>query len=181
MLGFCLYQASRNLRHLSVSFILDAIDFLEPFYPFTWEVTGTEVAETWTWANLETLALTSVYLLSPRNPHDKINCLLRAASLAARRMPRLRTMELWGGNGDEHGCVFQYSCDQDSGTVSLTWKGTWALRINELTADSWRETTRRVTGLGAEIRFEAWEVRRPLMMLDVAQFLDLRDRVATER
>lgn len=199
-----LARLSRRLQHFAASFAIDAQDFFKLFFQDT-SVTKAEVAgnwswssieaadewssswsslettEDWSWSSLETLALTSILLTSPRQSEDDINHLLEAASLAVRKMPRLHTMEIWNGNGNEHACFFRYSYDPDSRRASLTWKGTWAIDITESTADSWAETVRQRTAFEAEIQIEKLEVQRPFMTEAVARFLKLRDRVATLR
>lgn len=178
--GHRLARASRQLQHLSASFSVDAKDFFQPFWPQSLP-TGTEPTQDWVWNSLETLALTSLLLSHPTQPQAEINYLLEAASLAVRRMPRLLTLELWNGNGNEHGCLFRYSYDSTSRTASLTWKGTWAINITKRTADSWRETCRQRTGIQSEIQVERLNFRPPLLTESVAVFLSLRDRVATNR
>lgn len=126
--GYRLARASRQLQHLSASFAIDAKDFFQPFWPRVLP-TNTKPTQDWMWSSLETLALTSLLLFHPTQPHAEINYLLEAASLAVRRMPRLLTLELWNGNGNEHGCIFRYSYESNSRTASLTWKGTWAINI----------------------------------------------------
>lgn len=179
-LGHRLARASRQLQHLSASFAIDAKDFFQPFW-LQFLPTSTEPTQDWMWSSLETLALTSLLLSHPRQSHAEINYLLEAASLAVRRMPRLLTLELWNGNGNEHGCIFRYSYDSKSRTASLTWKGTWTINITKRTADSWRDTVRQRTGVGAEIQVEGMDFRTPLLTESVAVFLNLRDRVATNR
>ena len=179
-LGLSLARMSQRLQHFSASFAIDARHFFQPFSREA-STTSVEVADDWVWAKLETLALTSKLLTSPRQSEEDINHLLEAASLAVRRMPRLHTMEIWNGNGDEHACLFRYSYDPDSRTASLTWKGTWTIGITRRTARSWRRTVRQRTGVAAEIQIEEIYIPRPFMTEAVARLLYLRDRVATKR
>lgn len=101
--------------------------------------------------------------------------------MAVRRMPSLRTLEIWNGNGIDHACLFRYSYDPNSRRASLTCKGTWEIEITQRTANCWDETVRQKTGLGTAIRFEKLEFDPPFMTEAVALFLDLRDRVATDK
>lgn len=179
-LGLSMARASRQLQHFSTSFAIDAKYFLQPFWPEASNV-STDISDEWSWSRLETLALTSKLLASPKQSVEDVNYLLEATSLAVRRMPKLLTMEIWCGNGMEHACLFRYSYDSDSRTASLTWKGTWTVDITERTARSWRETVRQRTGVGAEIQVERLAFRAPLMTEAVALYLDLGDRAATTR
>lgn len=163
-----------------MSFAIDAKHFFEPFWPQPW-TKSTEVAQEWAWSRLETLALTSQLLRDPTQSESEINELLEAASLAVRRMPRLHTLEIWNGNGNEHACIFRYSYNAIPRTVSLTWKATWAINITQRTANCWKETALQKTGFEAEIGLEIENFRPPLMTESVAIFLNLRDRVATNR
>lgn len=179
-LGLSMARASRQLQHFSTSFAIDARYFLQPFWPEASNV-STDISDEWSWSKLETLALTTRLLASPKQSAEDVNCLLEAASLAVRRMPKLLTMEIWCGDGMKHACFFRYSYHSDSRTASLTWKGTWTVDITERTASSWRETVRQRTAVGAEIRIEPLVFRTPLMTEAVALYLDLRNRAATTR
>ncbi|KAI7778057.1 hypothetical protein LA080_002632 [Diaporthe eres] len=178
--GLCSAKASRQLQHLSVSFAIDAQDFFLPFWPQPL-TTSTEVAQEWVWSSLETLALTSQLLRDPGQPESDINRLLEAASFAVRRMPRLHTLELWNGNGNDHACIFRYSYDPTSRRPSLFWRGTWPIRITRRTANCWRQTVLQMTGFEAEIQLETSNIRAPVMAEFVAMSLNLWDRVATNR
>lgn len=178
--GISLARASRQLQHLSASFVTDARYFFQPFWPQT-SGSRAETAEDWTWSKLETLALTAHLLSRSHQSEEDINYLLEAVSLAVRRMPKLQTLEIWNGNGNEHACLFRYSYDPSSRRASLTWKGTWDVEITQRTACSWEDTVRQKTGVETAIRFEKLEFDPPLMREAVALFLDLRDRVATDK
>lgn len=179
-LGLSLARTSRQLQHLSASFATDAKYFFQPFWPPASDSRAV-TSEYWAWSRLETVALTSQLLRCPQQPEDEVNYLLEAASMAVRRMPKLRTLEIWSGNGIDHACLFRYSYDPNSRRASLTWKGTWEIEITQRTANCWDETVRQKTGLGTAIRFEKLELDPPFMIEAVALFLDLRDRVATDR
>jgi hypothetical protein len=179
-LGLCMARASRQLQHLSASFVVDARHFFQPFWPQP-STARTANTKGWVWSRLETMALTSQLLFSPHESEEDINYLLEATSRAVRRMPKLHTLEIWNGNGDEHACLFRYSYDPGSRRASLTWKGTWAIDITQRTKDSWSETVRQKTGLGGAIRIEKMTIHRPFMVEAAAIFLDLQMRVITER
>jgi hypothetical protein len=111
-LGLALARASRHLEHLSASFIIDAKDFLASFWPqISAPTSASDLLDGYIWDKLTSLALTS-QLLAPENPFKRINDLLQAAGIAARRMPRLRVMEIWNGKDNNHGCLFRYHNDK---------------------------------------------------------------------
>lgn len=83
------------------------------------------------WPNLRSVGLTS-RLLAPQKAREDIMRMLFNAATAARKMPRLRVMEIW--NGREYlAAVFRYEAladgaDRDDGkSAVLTWRATWSL------------------------------------------------------
>ncbi|KAJ4149230.1 hypothetical protein NW754_000670 [Fusarium falciforme] len=80
----------RHLENISISFLIDANDFFQPFWTSRTECTTT-------WENLKTLVLTSQILKS--SSRSRVNGLLCAAANTAMKMPKLQLLEFW--NGDE--------------------------------------------------------------------------------
>ncbi|KAI0853174.1 hypothetical protein F5Y00DRAFT_133950 [Daldinia vernicosa] len=135
-IAMTLLRESRNLEHLSASFVVDAKDFFRPFWPST--PTSTDRS----WNKLKTLALTS-NLLNPYQSSAEVNDLLYAAGMAARNMPALRVMEIWNGLRTTHGCFFRYY--DDGSTSTITWRGTWELDLEPRVMQCWTETVRKNT------------------------------------
>lgn len=79
-----LAYASLHLKTLSASFIADAGHFFAA------------CQDSWTWDKLTSLALT-LRILTNDADTSRINNMLQDAALAALKMPRLDTMELWNG------------------------------------------------------------------------------------
>jgi hypothetical protein len=115
-LARALFESSRSLENLSVSFLIDAKDFFGIFWP-----SRPDAPDVVPWNNLRTLALTSS-LLNPGPDSTKINKLLIAASRAAAYMPRLKVMEIWNGN-DGYACVFRYRNHRR--LPQITWECSW--------------------------------------------------------
>ncbi|KAG8166778.1 hypothetical protein KVR01_002467 [Diaporthe batatas] len=183
-LGLGLAGVSRQLRHLAASFVVEASHFFQPFWPQPPNARPTNTSE-WVWEKLETLALTSSLLRRPHENAKEVNQLLEATSMAVRRMPRLRTLEMWNGDDDRHACVFRYSYSPASRRASLTLLGTSEIGITEDTERSWDETVRQKTVMDwseeVRIRFERLEITPPFMAEAVSWFLEQRDRVATPK
>ncbi|KAI1499094.1 hypothetical protein F5X99DRAFT_411416 [Biscogniauxia marginata] len=89
---------SRDLEHLSVSFMIDAQQFFNSCQlPYTWP-------------HLRSLTLTSSILTRTARQKD-ISTLLHNASLAALKMPQLERMVLWNGKHGE-ACAAIYHRDK---------------------------------------------------------------------
>ncbi|KAI9924243.1 hypothetical protein MW887_007193 [Aspergillus wentii] len=121
-LGDALALACFTLERLSASFLVDAKQFFGGCIPG------------WTAFNLVSLALTSQTLHSTENP-VKINDLLNQAGIAAQKMPKLKTMEIWNG-GRGHGCIFGYYVTDSSTTLS--WKASWGLKFQPRVIETWK-------------------------------------------
>ncbi|UPK96087.1 hypothetical protein LCI18_007022 [Fusarium solani-melongenae] len=89
---------SRHLENISVSFLIDAKNFFQPFWTSQTECTTT-------WENLKTFSLTSQIFKS--SSRSRVNGLLCAAANAAMKMPKLQLLELWGGE-EGIASVFRY-------------------------------------------------------------------------
>jgi hypothetical protein len=101
---------SRDLEQLSVSYMVNAEDFLGACLP------------SWNWPRLESLALTSQLLKDGWGRREDIDALLYGAGTTALRMPRLRTLAIWDGR-EGNACAFIYHTDRYYAYV--TWRGTW--------------------------------------------------------
>ncbi|KAG6356205.1 hypothetical protein INS49_015592 [Diaporthe citri] len=118
-------RASLRLKHLSGAFIVDASDvFL-----------GASREPSWAWPNLTTLALTS-RLLAPDADSGAVDGMLVAAATAARRMPKLETMEIWNGREGLAG-LFRYRSARRGRTAGISWRGTWDLALGEDVIQAW--------------------------------------------
>lgn len=111
LLGENLCKASRHLRKLCVLHVLDAKDFLSPFWPKREDPNELEKPG---WVNLEHLTLTSTGLYQPT-----WRDLIIAAGRAAKKMPRLKMMEIFTG-GHGLACVFRYERLTDTSTLLLS-------------------------------------------------------------
>ncbi|WEW59914.1 hypothetical protein PRK78_005396 [Emydomyces testavorans] len=120
--GAVLANISLCLERVSASFIVDAKDFFQAYQPG------------WVWKDLVSLALTSRLLDSPRDP-AAINNMLHAAGIAAKKMPKLRIMEIWSG-GRGHTSSFRYHTSDYFTTV--TWHGVWDLQLESRVVEVWK-------------------------------------------
>ncbi|KAL6700851.1 hypothetical protein J3F84DRAFT_132672 [Trichoderma pleuroticola] len=114
---------SVKLQHLSISFMTNAETFLR------------QCQSTWTWSRLQSLALTSKLLRHEAEHRNRIPGLLRRAGEVARQMPMMHTLVLWNCE-KAHACAFIYRVER--GTASLTWRGTWRLKLPPLVVESWQ-------------------------------------------
>ncbi|KAK0725263.1 hypothetical protein B0H67DRAFT_126000 [Lasiosphaeris hirsuta] len=139
-------RASRHLqklRHLHLTFIIDATTFFQPLIPHL------ELEPSGSWDRLETLSLTAhkltlwewdgMNLDRLAHAHD----LLESAAVATRLMPKLRTMCLWAGK--ESITCFCYTREDDMlarrccVTIVMRTrhrKFEWELRVVE----AWKQT-----------------------------------------
>ncbi|KAL7913358.1 hypothetical protein GGI35DRAFT_475244 [Trichoderma velutinum] len=122
-LGDIFAKKSRGLKHLAVSFMVDAKDVFRHCKP------------SWTWPQLKSLALTSQLLRDDLDAHSKIQDLLCRAAALAKRMLKLDTFVLWNGaKGDA--CAFIYRVKGLD--VSITWRGTWRLEMRRDVVEAWK-------------------------------------------
>ena len=122
-IGVAFASRSLDLEQLSVSYMVNAEDFLAACLP------------SWTWPHLESLALTSQLLHdSWMRRREDIDALLYAAGMTALRMPRLRTLAIWNGReGNE--CAFIYHTDRTC--AYITWRGTWEMDLGPRVVEVW--------------------------------------------
>jgi len=66
---------------------------------------------------------------------EGIEDLLYVAGITAQRMPKLKTLALWNGIKGE-GCGFIYH--RDGGHASITWRGTWNIRLSPRVVEAWQ-------------------------------------------
>ncbi|KAI1105095.1 hypothetical protein F4804DRAFT_351209 [Jackrogersella minutella] len=168
-LGLSLSRRSRNLEHLSISFLIDAVDFFIPLQPPMTEITN------WIWPELRTIALTSKLMCSNR-PEEELDGFLRIVGIVARNMPRLQVMELWNGEGDTDGCVFRYCYDERVATI--TWMSTWGAELTEEAIQTWTNTTRqRNQYADLEVVYATLRKDGTKFPASVLRHLELKDRV----
>ncbi|KAJ4255904.1 hypothetical protein NW757_004527 [Fusarium falciforme] len=115
----------RHLENISISFLIDANDFFQPFWTSRTECTTT-------WENLKTLVLTSQILKS--SSRSRVNGLLCAAANTAMKMPKLQLLEFW--NGDEGmASVFWYRVKDT--VTEITWLSTHIPKVDQKVINAW--------------------------------------------
>ncbi|KAF5620063.1 hypothetical protein F52700_11383 [Fusarium sp. NRRL 52700] len=122
--GHMIALTSLPLEHLAASFIIEASHFFA-------------IDPSWKWPNLTSLVLTS-RLLTPEEDSTKIDALLQAAAVAALRMPRLETMEIWNGQKGL-AALFQYRINRNSRLARILWRGTWKYDIMPSVLQAWED------------------------------------------
>lgn len=115
----------RHLENISVSFLIDAKDFFQPFWTPRTECTAT-------WENLKTLSLTSRILKS--SLRSRISGLLCAAANAAMKMPKLQLLELWSG---EEGIASVFRYRVKDGIAEITWLSTHIPKVDQKVINAW--------------------------------------------
>ncbi|KAH6700207.1 hypothetical protein EV126DRAFT_29987 [Verticillium dahliae] len=123
---------SSKFEHLAASFIVDA-----SYYFF-------EIQPSWEWPNLLSLVLTSKLLTPDENPTD-INAILQAAALAAMKMPRLKTMEIWNGRKGL-AALFRYQALRNVQQAVVLWRGTWDLAMEPPLIQAWEAVMHQYDG-----------------------------------
>lgn len=140
-LGRILSKASLNFESLSGSFMMDACDFFSNHEQSSQE-----------WPNLTSLVLTS-QLLTPQQSHADIMGMLERAGLAATRMPKLKTMEIWNGR-EGLAALFKYQLLKEHRAAIITWKGTWSLMLQPSVVETWGAVTTRRGGFELGVVYE---------------------------
>ncbi|KAJ9155932.1 PRANC domain protein [Coniochaeta hoffmannii] len=118
-----LARASLHLSTLSASFMTEAGHFFAA------------LQDLWTWDKLTSLALTSRVLTDDADTSD-INNMLQDAAVAALKMPRLDTMELWNGRRGV-AILFRSQRARDRQLAVITVRGTWELALGLVTTQAW--------------------------------------------
>ncbi|KAF5644887.1 f-box domain protein [Fusarium tjaetaba] len=113
--------ASLSLENLSVSFIVDAVDFFG------------QCQENWLWAGLRSLTLTSRHLTCDGDSSE-IHGQLQKAAQMAKRMPKLERLIIWNGGANE-ACAFTYRKQQHS--ASVTWQAKEGTKLNPAVYSTW--------------------------------------------
>jgi hypothetical protein len=114
-------RTSLSLENLSVSFMIDAVDFFG------------QCQENWRWKELRSLTLTS-RLLTRDGDSFKINGLLQTAAQIAMRMPKLERLIIWNGGVNE-ACAFTYRKYQHS--ASVTWQAKGEPQLHPIVYSAW--------------------------------------------
>ncbi|KAF4415791.1 hypothetical protein FACUT_13104 [Fusarium acutatum] len=109
-----LRQWFKNLEHLSVVDIIDARHFLDIFRTY---VTDEDLRSLIRWPYLKTLTLTTN--LFKTRKREKIEQLLCCAARAARKMPKLQTLEIRSSRDPQ--CLFRYNIVNS--IAEITWSG----------------------------------------------------------
>lgn len=104
------------------------------------------------WPNLTSLVLTS-QLLTPQQSHADIMGMLERAGLAATRMPKLKTMEIWNGR-EALAALFKYELLKENRAAIITWKGTWDLILQPSVVEAWGAVTTRGGGFELGVVYE---------------------------
>lgn len=125
-------NASLKLEHLSASFMVDASYFFDACKPSL------------SFPNLTSLVLTS-QLLTPDECPSRINKMLEAAAIAAMKMPKLESMEIWNGR-EGLAMLFSYHQHRSVGggqRAVVTWRGTWRLTLQPPAIQAWEAVARK--------------------------------------
>jgi hypothetical protein len=122
-------QYTKDLEHLSISHLIDAKEFLRPFWSANSDKATRSLPD---WKNLKTLSLTSD-IFNTGTKKD-INNLLCAAARAAKKIPNLQKLELWNGE-EERACVFCYRAEDTVGEI--TWRGTHVKTLDNEVVRVW--------------------------------------------
>lgn len=115
--------ASLKLEHLAASFIVDASHLFE-------------IEPSWEWSNLSSIVLTSNILTPDKDP-IKIGAMLQAAAAAAKKMPRLETMDIWNGR-QGLAALFKYQVFHTRQEAAITWRGTWQFTMESSVIQAWK-------------------------------------------
>lgn len=119
-------ELSCKLESFAGSFLIDAGHFFDVREP------------QWRWPKLTSLALTSQDLTPNEDPRV-ISDLLMDAAGAARKMPMLRTMEIWNGR-EGLAALFRYQTTGDGQPATITWRSTWEFKLASSVFQAWERT-----------------------------------------
>ncbi|KAK7416613.1 hypothetical protein QQX98_005084 [Neonectria punicea] len=121
-------ETSRHLEHLSISFAIDAQDFFSHNPQLDWEF-------------LATIALTSTVLVSRSNA--MVNELLECVAEGAKKMPKLKTLEIWHYKTGEVG-IFRY--EKFDRSSKIMWQGTWDFAMSKYVQQAWHQVFTEADG-----------------------------------
>ncbi|OHE97727.1 hypothetical protein CORC01_06932 [Colletotrichum orchidophilum] len=150
-----LYQKSRRLEALCVSFAIDATDFFSHMMDQPASDHPSSPQAVPDWPELRHISLTS-HSIWDKAP-EMTNKLLLSAARAVRRMPKLKVMEIWNAREQyilSAGC-FRY-CAAGDGAATLTWESTWPFVIEEATRLAWIDAAKSHSGRG--LNFEVRQI-----------------------
>lgn len=133
---------SQHFESFAASFMVDANEFFNS--------ASRETSHHW--PNLRFITLTT-QLLSPGSSHESIMDMFVAAAWAAKRMPRLETLEIWNGQR-RLAALFRYDRKGDLHPAVITWRGTWDLTFSDAVIDSWQSVTETWTTYGMKQVYE---------------------------
>ncbi|KAJ4275283.1 hypothetical protein NW764_010792 [Fusarium oxysporum] len=119
--------ASLYLEHLSIAFIIDAVDFFD------------QCREKWLWCELRSLTLTS-QLLTCNGDSFKISGLLQTTAQMATHMPKLERLTIWNGGVNE-ACAFTYRKHQHN--ASVIWQAKGGTQIYPAVHSAWENVHSR--------------------------------------
>lgn len=123
-----------NLKHLSVSFLSDAMDCLK--FPAD------------AFPNLQSLAITSQEHLQPAD--RTVGRILLEAATAVTKLPKLQIMELWSCE-DGDAAIFRYEARESvraRRACELTWRSSWPVTKATIGADvmkAWEHTAQQAS------------------------------------
>lgn len=168
---------SYNLERLSVSYMIEAQDFLKTCH------------RSLIWYHLQSLTPTSS-ILSRTAPREEIWALLYDASLAAMRMPQLESMVLWNSKNGE-ACAAIYQRDKTNRIATFTWRGTWNLNLSQDVIESWQKIVsdfgylrikgERIEGLVKSQGDAIHNLRLPAAVIDPVSMWQIRQEEMTQR
>ncbi|KAK2728943.1 hypothetical protein CKAH01_10639 [Colletotrichum kahawae] len=134
-LAYIFAKRSLEFEKLSVAFFIEANDFFQ------------SCQREWIWERLSLLCLTTRTLTQTNRP-DVIASTLKNAAAAALSMPCLHTMALWNSFQGE-ACKFIYCAE--SGSTSLSWKGTFNLHMEQSMIHDWQKVAQKYTRYNLQI------------------------------
>ncbi|KAF4943962.1 hypothetical protein FGADI_13043 [Fusarium gaditjirri] len=128
-LGDTFAVKSRDLEHLSVSFMIDARDFFRSCKMFS------------DWPRLRSLILTTP--LMTKGSRDRISDLLVKTGKVAKKMQHLKSLAIWHCSHDEACAVIFHKNEKGGrkkhGWATLTWRGTREFDFNKEVVETWQK------------------------------------------
>ncbi|OHE97217.1 hypothetical protein CORC01_07471 [Colletotrichum orchidophilum] len=121
-------KRSLGLEQLSVTFMIDALDFFR------------SCQQDWVWSHMRSLTLTSRILTQTENL--EINKLMRSAAISALLIPHLHTMVIWNGRKGEAFKIFYHV---RSTYACIGWRGTWDLKLKPGVIRNWQRVADKNT------------------------------------
>ncbi|KAI1089263.1 hypothetical protein F5B19DRAFT_382671 [Rostrohypoxylon terebratum] len=168
--GLKLFDISKRLKELDISFLIDARSFFIHF-------TKIEKKDKTSWDNLEGLTITS-NVFSPRPKTTDVDELLIAASQAAYRMPKLQMMELWSGKRGE-ARIFRYTRLEDNSLIEWYDSGPLSPYIRPNVRNAWKRVAEKY--IRGQLVFKGRKIPHQAIRsrASVLPYLIRRDRTLT--